>query len=123
MRWDSAGPLNPPHTAAAPPPLARVRRRRKTLPEESPDRHRRESGACITPPHMKTNWTKVLEWAGYRVYQDEINEAQRHLTLWVRRKPGNQKLVCRQCGRRVQDIHAVYERRVRDLACFEFQTT
>lgn len=76
------------------------------------------------PPHMmETNWTKVLEWSGYRVYKDEINEAQRHLTLWVRRKRGNQKLVCRQCGRRVQDIHAVYERRVRDLGCFEFQTT
>jgi transposase len=41
----------------------------------------------------------------------------------VRRKRGNQKLVCSGCGRRVDDIHEVYEREVRDLPCFEFRTT
>jgi len=40
----------------------------------------------------------------------------------VRRKRGNRKLICPQCGRRVHDIRAVYERKVRDLPCFEFQT-
>src|SRR5438034_11719607 len=45
------------------------------------------------------------------------------LRLWVRRKRGNRVLRCPSCGRRVEDIHQVYEREVRDLSCFEFQTT
>src|SRR2546427_749066 len=72
---------------------------------------------------MQANWTKVLGWPGYRVYDYQINEARRHLTLWVRRKRGNRKLTCAQCGRRVHQIRAVYERTVRDLPCFEFQST
>jgi len=72
---------------------------------------------------MQTDWTKVLGWPGYRVYAYQIEEAGRHLTLWVRRKRGNRKLTCSQCGRRVYDIHAVYDRRVRDLRCFEFETS
>lgn len=71
---------------------------------------------------MQTNWTKVLDWPGYRVYGYRIDEARRQLTLWVRRKPGNRKLFCSHCGRRVHDIRGVYERTVRDLPCFEFQT-
>jgi transposase len=71
---------------------------------------------------MQTDWTKVLGWPGYRVYDYQIDEARRHLTLRVRRKRGNRKLTCAQCGRRVHDIRAVYERKVRDLPCFEFQT-
>src|SRR6266446_6082049 len=53
---------------------------------------------------MQANWTKVLGWPGYRVYDYQINEARRHLTLWVRRKRGNRKLTCAQCGRRVHQI-------------------
>ena len=68
-------------------------------------------------------WTKILGWPGYRVYQHEINEQAKTLKLWVRRKRGNRKLVCSGCGRRVDDIHEVYEREVRDLPCFEFGTT
>ena len=71
---------------------------------------------------MHADWTKVLGWPGYRVYDYQIDEARRHLTLRVRRKRGNRKLTCSQCGRRVHDIRAVYERKVRDLPCFEFQT-
>jgi hypothetical protein len=41
----------------------------------------------------------------------------------VRRKRGNRKLVCSGCGRRVNEIHKVYEREVRDLPCFEYRTT
>jgi len=43
--------------------------------------------------------------------------------LWVRRKRGNQVLICSGCGRRVQEIATVYEREVRDLPCFEYRTT
>src|SRR5260221_6697470 len=71
---------------------------------------------------MQTDWTKVLGWPGYRVYHSHIDEARRLLTLRVRRKRGNRKLTCAHCGRRVYDIRAVYERKVRDLPCFEFQT-
>jgi transposase len=71
---------------------------------------------------MQTDWTKVLAWPGYRVYHCQIDETRRLLTLHVRRKSGNLKLTCAHCGRRVHDIRAVYERKVRDLPCFEFQT-
>jgi transposase len=69
------------------------------------------------------DFTRVLAWPGYRVYGHEINEKNKTLRLWVRRKRGNRVLRCPSCGRRVADIHEVYEREVRDLPCFEFQTT
>jgi Transposase and inactivated derivatives len=69
------------------------------------------------------DFTKILGWAGYRVYRHEIDERDKTLKLWVRRKRGNRVLRCPSCGRRVDDIHEVYERQVRDLPCFEFQTT
>ena len=73
---------------------------------------------------MRDNdWTKVLGWPGYRVYQYEINEIAKSLKLWVRRKRGNRKLVCSGCGRRIEEIHEVYEREVQDLPCFEYRTT
>jgi transposase len=56
------------------------------------------------------------------VYHSHIDEPRQLLTLRVRRKRGNRKLACSQCGRRVHHIRAVYERKVRDLPCFEFQT-
>jgi transposase len=69
------------------------------------------------------DWTKILGWPGYRVYQYEIDETAKSLKLWVRRKRGNRKLVCLGCGRRVEEIHEVYEREVRDLPCFQYRTT
>lgn len=71
----------------------------------------------------ETDWTKVLGWPGYRVYQHEINEPAKTLKLWVRRKRGNRKLVCSGCGRKLADAYDTYEREVRDLPCFEFGTT
>jgi transposase len=71
----------------------------------------------------ETDWTKVLGWPGYRVYQHEINEPLKRLKLWVRRKRGNRKLVCSGCGRKLADAYDTYEREVRDLPCFEFRTT
>jgi transposase len=72
---------------------------------------------------MDSDWTKVLGFPGYRVYKHEIDEKHRHLTLWVRRKRGNRKLSCPDCGRRAHKIHEVLEREVRDLPCFEYRTT
>jgi transposase len=71
----------------------------------------------------EADWTKVLGWPGYRVYQHEINEQGKTLKLWVRRKHGNQKLVCSGCGGKVTHAYDSYEREVRDLPCFEFLTT
>src|ERR1017187_844534 len=69
------------------------------------------------------DWSKILGWPGYRVYQHEIDEEHKRLKLWVRRKRGNQVMVCSACGKRVREIHSVYERVVRDIACFEYRTT
>jgi transposase len=71
----------------------------------------------------ESDWTKVLGWPGYRVYQHEINEPAKTLKLWVRRKRGNRKLVCSGCGRKFTDAFDSYEREVRDLPCFEYRTT
>jgi len=70
----------------------------------------------------ENEWTKVLGWPGHRVYQHEIDEAKA-LKLWVRRKRGNRKLVCSGCGRKLSQVHDLYEREVRDLPCFEYRTT
>ena len=74
---------------------------------------------------MRTDndFTRILGWPGYRVYRHEIDERAKALKLWVRGKRGNRVLRCPSCGRRVEDIHEVYEREVRDLPCFEYQTT
>jgi transposase len=70
-----------------------------------------------------TDWTKVLGWPGYRVWQHEIDEKKKTLRLWVRRKRGNQRLICSGCGRKVEGIHEICQREVRDLPVFEFRTT
>jgi transposase len=73
--------------------------------------------------NLEKDWTKILGWPGYRVYHYEINEKAKKLKLWVRRKSGNQKLVCGGCGQRVHDIREIYEREVRDLPWGEYQVT
>lgn len=73
---------------------------------------------------MRDNdWTRILGWPGYRVYQQEIDENAKTLKLWVRRKRGNRKLVCSGCGRKLDAPMDVTEREVRDLPCFEYRTT
>ena len=73
---------------------------------------------------MRDNdWTKILGWPGYRVYQQEIDERAKTLKLWVRRKHGNRKLICSGCGRKLVEPADVTQREVRDLPCFEYRTT
>ena len=73
---------------------------------------------------MRDNdWTRVLGWPGYKVYRHEIDEPGKRLKLWVRRKRANKLLVCSGCGEASGEIVASYEREVRDLPCFEYQTT
>jgi transposase len=69
------------------------------------------------------DWTKLLGWPGYRVWRQEVDEQGKRLKLWVRRKRGNKKLICSGCGQRVESIHEICEREVRDLPVFEFRTT
>jgi len=71
----------------------------------------------------ENDWTKVLGWPGYRVYQHEINEKAKTLKLWVRRKRGNRKLVCSGCGRKFREAYDIYQREVRDLPWSEFRAT
>jgi hypothetical protein len=47
------------------------------------------------------DWTKVLGWPGYRVYQKEIDEQGKKLKLWVRRKKAGLKLICSGCSQHV----------------------
>jgi transposase len=60
-------------------------------------------------------FTRILQWPGYRVYRHEIDERGKRVKLWVRRKRGNRKLACSGCGRKFVDHHDVSEREVRDL--------
>jgi transposase len=62
-------------------------------------------------------------WPGYHAWRHEIDEKAKTLKLWVRRKRGNKKLICSGCGHRVDGIHEICERQVRDLPVFEFRTT
>ena len=55
----------------------------------------------------------------------EIDEQDKKLRLWVRRKKSGLKLICSRCAQHVPagSIHEVCEREVRDLPCFEYTTT
>src|SRR6202167_154672 len=71
------------------------------------------------------DWTRVLGWPGYQVYQKEIDEPGKELKLWVRRKKAGLKLIFSGCGQHVpaSRIQEISEREVRDLPCFEYSTT
>ena len=71
----------------------------------------------------ENDWTRILSWPGYKVYQVEIDEPAKRLKLWVRRKRGNKQLICSGCGQPVSTIAETYEREVRDLPCFAYLTT
>ena len=70
-----------------------------------------------------TDFTKILAWPGYRVYQHDIDEGAKRLCLWVRRKRRARAWICSACGRRVHAAHDVSEREVRDLPWGEYRTT
>jgi transposase len=55
------------------------------------------------------------------VYRYEIDEEARTLKLWVRRKRGNQRLICSGCGGKASMIEEVREREVRDLPWRKYQ--
>lgn len=71
----------------------------------------------------RNDWTKILGWPGYTVFQQEIDEKAKTLKLWVRRKRGNRRLICSSCGRRIAESADTTEREVRDLPWGEFRTT
>ena len=57
------------------------------------------------------------------MFQYEINEQDKRLRLWVRRKRGNRKLVCSGCGKKLSDAYDCGEREVRDLPWSGYRTT
>lgn len=69
------------------------------------------------------DFTKILAWPGYRVFQHEINEGAKRLRLWVRRVRRSRALICSGCGQRVRDVVDASEREVRDLPWGEYRTT
>lgn len=71
----------------------------------------------------RRDWTKILGWPGYQVYEHEIDEKHKTLKLWVRRKRATKKLICSGCGRHGGEIHDTTEREVRDLPWSEYQAT
>jgi transposase len=68
-------------------------------------------------------FTKILDWPGYRVYRHEIDEKTKTLNLWIRRKRGNRKIECSGCGRKFTAAYDVSERAVRDLPWSAFTAT
>jgi transposase len=68
-------------------------------------------------------FTRILDWPGYRVYQHEIDEKAKTLKLWIRRKRGNRKMECSGCGRKFSDLYDTSERAVRDLPWSAFTAT
>jgi transposase len=73
---------------------------------------------------MRDNeFTRILDWPGYRVFRHEIDEDAKTLRLWVRRKRGNRKLICSGCGRKFTEAHDCYQREVRDLPWRKYQAT
>jgi transposase len=70
-----------------------------------------------------SEWTKILQWPGYRVYRSEVDEKHKTLRLWVRRKRGHRARICSGCGQSVRGIAEVYEREVRDLPWSVYHAT
>jgi transposase len=68
-------------------------------------------------------FTRILDWPGYRVYQHEIDEKAKTLRLWIRRKRGNRKIECSGCGRKFSELYDTSERAVRDLPWSAFTAT
>ena len=68
-------------------------------------------------------FTRILDWPGYRVFRHEIDERSKELKLWIRRKRGNRKLECSGCGRKFTEIYDVNERAVRDLPWSSYSAT
>jgi len=68
-------------------------------------------------------FTRILAWPGYQVYQHEIDEKAKTLKLWIRRKRGNRKIECSGCGRKFGELYDTNERAVRDLPWSAFTAT
>jgi hypothetical protein len=71
----------------------------------------------------ESEFSRILQWPGYLVYRLEIDERNKAIDLWVRRKRGNRKLECSGCGRKYTDAYDSRERAVRDLPWSAFQAT
>jgi len=68
-------------------------------------------------------WTAILAWPGYRVYRQEIDEENKKLKLWVRRKPVHKGFQCGGCGRLMHKVQDVREREIRDLPWSVYRAT
>ena len=68
------------------------------------------------------DFTTILAWPGFRVFQHQINEGAHTLRLWVRPMRRSRPLICSGCGERVRDVVDASEREM-DLPRGEDRTT
>ncbi len=71
----------------------------------------------------RDDWTKILGWPGYQVYQHGPDEKTKTLKLWVRRKRGTKKLICSRCSWHCGDIFDSTDRTMHDLPWPESKAT
>lgn len=69
-----------------------------------------------------SEFSRILGWPGYKVYRHEIDEEKRTLRLWVRRKRGNEVLICSNCSGRAKRVEEAREREIRDLPWRKYET-
>jgi transposase len=86
-------------------------------------RIQRVGGLSYAQQVTDKEWTAILAWPGYRVYRQEIDEENKRLKLWVRRKPVHKGFQCGGCGRLVHKVQDVREREIRDLPWSLYRAT
>jgi transposase len=72
---------------------------------------------------LDNEFTRLLDWPGYRVYRQEIDQKKKTMNIWVRRKRGNRKFECSGCGRKFTEVHDSRERAVRELPWSVYRTS
>jgi hypothetical protein len=53
----------------------------------------------------ENEFTKILDWPGYRVFRHEIDEKAKTLRLLGEAGRGNRTLICSECGRQFTDAY------------------
>ena len=61
--------------------------------------------------------------AGISDWRKKVDEKQRTLKLWIRRKHTNKRSYVPAAGQPVDNIHEICQREVRDLPVVQFRTT
>ena len=71
----------------------------------------------------KTDWSKVLGWPGCRLYSREINDWRRRSSCGCGASVEIENWCAQGAEASFTAVYDSYEREVRDLPCFQYQTT